>query len=235
MRDNGEAASKPFLSAFSDPQAVASYADGPRRFVPGLDALHTMTGLLLAERMPPDPRLLVLGAGGGLELTALAAAYPDWRFVGVDPSALMLDEARRVLGPHGDRVELVHGFIGDAPAGPFDGAVCLLTLHFLDAEARRETAADIRRRLKAGAPFVAAHGSFPQGPIERTRWLARYAAFAVASGVAVEQAERFRAAVESNVPMLSPEEDEAILRAAGFADVSLFYAAFTWRGWIAHA
>ena len=29
-------------------------------------------------------------------------------------------------------------------------------------------------------------------------------------------------------------QDEAILRDAGFADVSLFYAAFTWRGWIRH-
>jgi tRNA (cmo5U34)-methyltransferase len=35
--------------------------------------------------------------------------------------------------------------------------------------------------------------------------------------------------------MFSPEQDEAILRDGGFADPSLFFAAFTWRGWIAHA
>jgi tRNA (cmo5U34)-methyltransferase len=35
--------------------------------------------------------------------------------------------------------------------------------------------------------------------------------------------------------MLSPEEDEEILQKAGFSDVSLFFAPFTWRGWIAHA
>lgn len=235
MRDNDDAAPNHFLKGFSDPQAVASYADGPRRFVPGLDALHTMTGLLLAERMQPDPCVLVLGAGGGLELKALTTAYPRWRFVGVDPAAPMLDEARRVLGPLGERVEFVHGYIGDAPAGPFDGAVCLLTLHFLDADTRRQTAQDILRRLKPGAPFVAAHSSFPRAPAERQRWLSRYAAFAVASGVEREYAEKARAAVESNVQILSPEEDEAILRAAGFADVSLFYAALAWRGWIAYA
>ena len=44
-----------------------------------------------------------------------------------------------------------------------------------------------------------------------------------------------RAAVEASVPMLSPEEDEEILQKAGFSDVSLFFAPFTWRGWIAHA
>ena len=32
--------------------------------------------------------------------------------------------------------------------------------------------------------------------------------------------------------MLSPEQDEAVLREAGFSGVSLFYAAFTWRGWV---
>jgi tRNA (cmo5U34)-methyltransferase len=34
---------------------------------------------------------------------------------------------------------------------------------------------------------------------------------------------------------LSPEQDQAVLREAGFSDVSLFYAAFTWRGWVAYA
>jgi tRNA (cmo5U34)-methyltransferase len=41
--------------------------------------------------------------------------------------------------------------------------------------------------------------------------------------------------VETLPPLLSPEADETILRAAGFSEVSLFYAAFTWRGWVAYA
>jgi len=130
----------------------------------------------------------------------------------------------------------VQGTIADAPPGPFDAATCLLTLHFLASEERRRTASGIRRRLKPGAAFVAAHGSFPQGAAgERALWLSRYAAFAVASGVDPEKASTARAAVDASVSMLGPEEDEAILRAAGFSAVSLFYATFTWRGWIAYA
>ncbi|MCR5876248.1 hypothetical protein LRS10_20115 [Phenylobacterium sp. J426] len=53
-----------FLNTFTDPAAVARYLEGPRRFTPGLDALHRMTGLLLAEHAPEDARVLVLGAGG---------------------------------------------------------------------------------------------------------------------------------------------------------------------------
>jgi len=224
-----------FLDSFNDPAAVARYAEGPRRFVPGLDGLHRMTGLLLAERVPADAHILVLGAGGGSEMKAMADAHPGWRFTGVDPAGAMLDLAAEVMGADAGRAELVEGTIDDAPAGPFDGATCLLTLHFLEREERIRTAAEIRARLKPGAPFVAAHGSFPQAADARDRWLDRYAAFAIASGGDPEQVAKGRQAVATHVAMLSPEEDEAVLRAAGFTGIEAFYAAFTWRGWVGYA
>jgi len=235
MATDREDGSQQFLKAFSDPDAVARYADGVRRFVPGLDALHRMTGILLAERAPQDALVLVLGAGGGLELKALADTYPGWRFVGVDPSAEMLRLAALTMGSHAARAELVEGYIDDAPQEPFDAAVCLLTLHFLDTAERTRTAREIRRRLKPGAPFVVAHSSFSQAPDTRDQWLSRYAAYAVASGADREQVDKARDAVAAGVNLFSPEQDESILRSAGFIDVSLFYAAFTWRGWIAYA
>ena len=115
------------FSSFADPEAVARHPEGPQRFAPGFDALHLMTGTLLAERAPSDATVLVLGAGGGLE-KAMAEAHPSWRFVGVDPSEEMLKLAARTPGPLVERAELVQGHIEDAPAGPFDAATCLLTL-----------------------------------------------------------------------------------------------------------
>ncbi len=224
-----------FLKNFSNPEAVARYTEGPKRFTPGLADLHRMTGIILAERAPADARVLVLGAGGGLELRALSEAHPGWTFDGIDPAAEMLNLAVTTLGPYASRARLHEGYIDDAPEGPFDAAVCLLTLHFLDRQERVRTAAELRRRLSPGAPFVAAHSSFPQAPGERDTWLSRYAAFAVASGVEPGQAEGARAAVAAALDLLSPEDDEAVLREAGFSDVAMFYAAFTWRGWVAYA
>lgn len=223
------------LAPFRDPEMVARYTEGPRRFVPGVADMHKMTGLLLAERAPDDARVLVLGAGGGLELKALAEMHPGWTFDGVDPAPEMLALAQKTVGAHATRVRLHEGIIDVAPDGPFDAATCLLTLHFLSADERLRTAREIRRRLKPGAPFVAAHSSFPQGKDERALWLSRYAAFAVASGVDPDSAKTMLTKVEAHLDMLSPEQDEAILREAGFSDVSLFYAAFTWRGWVAYA
>lgn len=82
---------------------------------------------------------------------------------------------------------------------------------------------------------MVAHGSFPQGRGERALWLSRYAAYAIASGADAEQVSEARTAVDTGVNMLSPEQDETILHAAGFSGIRLFYAAFTWRGWIAYA
>jgi tRNA (cmo5U34)-methyltransferase len=223
------------LAPFSDPLAAARYAEGPPRVVPGFADLHRLTAILLAERAPEEARILVLGAGGGLELKAFAQAHPRWTFDGVDPALEMLKVAEKTLGSLASRVRLHEGYIDDAPAGPFDAATCLLTLHFLAPEERLRTAIDIRRRLKPGAPFVAAHASFPQGEGERDLWLSRYAAFAIASGVDPERAQAMRATVEAHLNMLTPVQDEAILRDAGFCDVSQFYAAFTWRGWVAYA
>jgi len=217
---------------FNDPAAVANYAERPKRQVPGFVDLQRMAMLLLAEYAHGAADILVLGAGGGLELKVFAETQRDWRLLGVDPSAEMLELARATLGPLQSRVELVEGTIDAAPLKPFDGAACLLTLHFLPRDERLRTLREVRRRLKPGAPFVVAHHSYPAGEAGH-RWLSRFAAFAVLNGVDPGQAKTMPAALAEHLPALSPDEDEALLREAGFSDVALFYAAFTFRGWVA--
>ncbi|MDS1138973.1 class I SAM-dependent methyltransferase [Pusillimonas sp. SM2304] len=222
------------MNPFSDPAAVSGYAGRTARIVPGLRDLHRMAGVLLAERAPADARILVLGAGGGLELKAFAEMQPSWRFDGVDPSAEMLDLARAAIEPIAPRVRLHEGYIDSAPMGPFDGAACLLTLHFLAPAERLKTLQAMHRRLRPGAALVVAHHSFSsEGPVRDT-WLARNAAYAAAAGVPKAQANDSIAAIKQRLPVLSPQQDADLLRQAGFTDIDLFYCAFTFRGWAAY-
>lgn len=220
-------------SPFSGP-AVETYAAGPARQVPGYADLHRMASMLLAERTPPEGRVLVLGAGGGLELKALADAHPGWTFDGVDPSADMLRLAERTVGPHGGRVRLHEGYVDGAPDGPFDAAVSLLTFHFIGRDERLETLRQLRRRLRPGAPLVVAHMSFPQTEPERSAWIARHVAFG-SDDPDGARAEAARQAIAARLTLLAPEEEEAMLCDAGFSGVSLFYAALVFRGWVAYA
>ena len=59
---------------FDDPAFVRRYAEGPGQFVPGYEVMQRMAAQLLAERVPADGEVLVLGAGGGLELEAFTTA-----------------------------------------------------------------------------------------------------------------------------------------------------------------
>ena len=222
------------LQPFLDPAKIADYAEATPRRVPGLADLHRMTMLLLAEQAPETADILVVGAGGGLELKAFAQAQAKWRFAGVDPSAAMLDLAGRVVEPFRTRVELLHRYVDAAPFGPFDGATCLLTLHFLEKQERLHTLREIRRRLLPGAPLVVAHHSRPEGA-KLLPWLVRSMAFADAPGADFAQASVSAAAMAEHLPILSSDEDEALLTAAGFSNVALFYAGLSFRGWVATA
>lgn len=220
-------------SVFSEPATVSSYAERTARIVPGLLDLHRMAGVLLAERAPADARILVLGAGGGMELKVFADMQAGWHFDGVDPSAEMLQLARTTLGGLVSRVRWHESRIDGAPMGPFDGAACLLTLHFLPRAERLETLKEMCARLKPGAPLVVAHHSFPNDASKQDLWLRRNAAFAVASGVPAAQAESSVAAIRERLPVLSPQQDADLLGEAGFADIELFYCGLTFKGWVA--
>ncbi|WP_223181803.1 class I SAM-dependent methyltransferase [Stenotrophomonas lacuserhaii] len=202
--------------------------------VPGLLDMQRMARLLLEERVPADATVLVLGAGGGMELLAFAEAQAGWHFHGIDPSAPMLDMARQRLGPLASRVAFTEGYIDDAPEEVCDGAACLLTLHFLPAGQRLHTLKAMRRRLKPGAPLVVAHHSYPQDDAQKGRWLQRFAAFSASSGIALDVAHTVDSMARL-LPALSPEQDVALLHEAGFGTVELFYAAFSFRGWVAYA
>lgn len=221
--------------SFSDPLAVSQYADNVVRLVPGVHALHRMTHVLLAEHVPANGRVLVLGAGGGMELKAFAEASPAWGFTGVDPSAEMLALASRVLGQSASRVELIEGDIDAAPDVPFDGATCLLTLHFLSRDERLHALRALKRRLKPGAPLVIAHHSVPDDPDGKRLWFRRWAAFADAGGSPADASLAHADAIASRLPTLAPEREIALLEEAGFERAALFYAALTFRGWVAYA
>lgn len=218
-----------------DAQAAHKYAEAPPRQVPGFAGLHRMMNLLLAETIPADSHILALGAGGGLELKAMADFRPGWRFSGVDPSADMLQLARQITADHATRIDLAEGYIDAAPEGPFDAATSLLTFHFIPRDQRLETLRQIRRRLKPGAPFILAHISFPQTEPERSIWIARHVAYGQADDIDPAAAAKAREAIGTRLTILAPEEEEAMLREAGFTDISLFYSAFSFRGWVAYA
>lgn len=225
-------------SHYEDPDIVRRYAQGPCAFVPAYAHMQRMAAQLIRENIGSAGKVLVLGAGGGLELEAFATRCPLWTYVGVDPAGEMLKAAteRMLLAGADGRVDWHHGYIFDAPAGPFDAATCLLTLHFVpDDGAKERTLAEVRKRLKPGAPFVLVDLCIDLASPGAATALDRYRDFALESGADPEVVETTCGRLENVLQMVSPARNEEILAASGFTGIELFYAGLSWRGWRALA
>jgi tRNA (cmo5U34)-methyltransferase len=200
--------------------------------------MHRMAAQLIRERIGRVGTVLVLGAGGGLELEAFASRCPQWTFVAVDPSEEMLKAAKERVQQAGadERVRWHRGYVFDAPPGPFDAATCLLTLHFVpDDGAKERTLTELRKRLRPGAPFVLVDLCIDLASPEGSVALDRYRNFALESGADPERVDETCERLVHVLKLVGPARDEAVLAASGFSHVELFYAGLAWRGWRALA
>ncbi|MGR3971368.1 class I SAM-dependent methyltransferase [Shewanella sp. 1180_01] len=223
---------------FENPDVVRRYAQGPTAFVPAYEQMQRMTAQLIKEGIGDVGELLVLGAGGGFELEVFASLQSQWRYTGVDPAAEMLNAAKARLAAidASERVNWHHGYITDAPEGPFDAASCLLTLHFVaDDGSKLQTLLELKKRLKPGAPFVLVDCCIDISSPSAELMLARYRDFALGSGADPEQVSTTCDRLVNVLKMVSPARNEALLKSVGFTDVELFYAGLSWRGWRATA
>jgi tRNA (cmo5U34)-methyltransferase len=150
----------------------------------------------------------------------------------------MLDEAVRVLESANvrDRVTLHEGYIEDAPEGPFDGATCILTMHFIIGEDRKlETLREIRRRLRPGARFILVALSMePSGP-DFEKWRSRFLRWVLDAGMDPTDASERHERLATGFHLVSPQRQAELLEEAGFTEVDPFFAALCWRGWTATA
>ena len=67
-------------TAYFDRTRSSRYDQKIRASIPGYEALHAMVDDFLSPALPETARVLVVGAGTGMELLSLGAAHPGWRF-----------------------------------------------------------------------------------------------------------------------------------------------------------
>jgi len=220
-----------------NPAVTENYERGPRWFVPGYDASHAMAAVLLRDRIGDQGHIMVVGAGGGVELSVFARECPGWRFTAVDPSAEMLRQARAKLESAGvaDRVMWVQGEVEKTPNGPCDAATSFLALNFVDVDRRLAILRQIHERLKKNAPFLIIDGCSDNKSTRFDDDLRLYAAFARRNGAPADLVQRAVEMQRTSLHGVMPDREEALLSEAGFVDTRLFYVGLWVFGWIARA
>ena len=215
------------------------YDKGIRRTFPSYDAMLRLVQAFLRTHCTPQARLLVVGAGGGNELTTLGPSNPDWTFTAVDPAASMLDLARMKAqqAQVADRVEFIEGTVDTITTDQtFDAATCLLVLHFIQEEDKKlHLLKKIRQHLPAGAPFVMAsmYGN-PDEPAFDELFALWKAYWLDSTKLTQEEVDDMEKTVRS-LSFLPEDKIVRLLELAGFQNIAKFFSTNMFGGWICRA
>ena len=223
-----------------DRDRANEYDPDIRKAIPGYEALHYMAQILLQNSLDRSARLLIIGSGTGMELLNYSQANPDWQLTGVEPSAEMMAIAKSELEDRGlrSRSTLHTGYLDSLPkTEPMDAATLLLVMHFLpDDGSKLKLLQNIALRLKPGAKLILAdlygNKSAPYFQEFMQAWQTFY--FSRLDETAKAKIEpNFSTMISNSIYFLTEARITELLQQAGFKQISKFYNAFLFGGWIA--
>ncbi|MGI8387717.1 class I SAM-dependent methyltransferase [Robertmurraya sp. P23] len=217
------------------------YEKNTRISIPSYDALFAMVQsyfrMILEEK---EASILVVGAGGGNELSAWGPSNPQWNFTGVDPSEEMIRIAKNKTIQLGveSRVQLIQGTINDLPTtnSTFDAASCILVLHFIDGiQEKLKLLTSIKENLATGAPFVlvCAYGD-PESTELQDR-LQVWKSFWLDGGAETSKVEELVTIGIMKISFISENQIQWLLAEAGFTNITRFYSTGLFGGWMCQA
>lgn len=221
------------MTDFFPPEASKTYDGKNAALAPIAENMHFLIRLILKD-LQPRAKILCVGAGTGAEILSLSKEYPGWSFVGVDPSAAMLEVGRERLESAGiiNRCQLVHGYVHDLPAGEnFDAALSILVGHFVKREEKLAFYRNMHQRLKPGGVFVNTEISFDLNAPEYPSMLENWARVQELMGASPESLKALPAALKDILSVLPPPEVEGLIRDAGIPLPVRFFQAFMIAGW----
>jgi len=221
------------------PVKTEKYDKSIRLFCGAYEEMFKLSHCCLRARLPKHAKVLVVGAGTGMEICEFSPLNPGWSFCGVDPSANMLALARKKILEKNltSEIDLRKGYVDDLKDEEvFDGATCILVMHFLkDDGAKLALLESICKRLKHGAPFVLIDGFGEPGSMDFEEIKMAWKHYPIISGVPGETVENaFTEVIMKMIQFVPESRILELLEMAGFTRVFRYYSGFLYGGWMGY-
>jgi tRNA (cmo5U34)-methyltransferase len=218
-----------------DAEVSRAFEAHVRKSVPFYDELQRML-VELSDYFVRDQSVIYdLGSSTGVTLDLLAAhhaAKENARFVGVDCSESMVQEAQaRVKWPS---VRFIHKNVLDVRfMPPANFVVSLYTLQFLTLAERRQLLARVYAGMVEGGALLLAEKTRAENSCFEDVWLELYWDFKRRQGLSPEQILDKANCLRGVLNPLTADENVDLLFQSGFSRAEVFFKWYNWSGFLA--
>jgi tRNA (cmo5U34)-methyltransferase len=218
-----------------DSSVAAVFDDMVNRSVPLYAEQQRMMLELALQYLQTGSKFYDLGCASGNTVLAVAKSCkdPTVRFVGVDTSAPMLEEARRKLQASGvlERCELMSADASANPDLPNASVVTMAwTLQFIRPMLRSQVVSNVYRNLRPGGCFLLMEKLVVGDANLNRLYIDKYYDYKRRQGYSEMEIVQKRESLENILIPYLVEENAQLLKDAGFSAVDTFFRWYNWAG-----
>ncbi|MDO5132164.1 MAG: class I SAM-dependent methyltransferase [Eubacteriales bacterium] len=211
------------------PMAAAEYDRKINNTIPYYNEFYTQTLDVIAQCGYSELDWLDLGCGTGtLEEKALRV-FPSARFVAVDPSEKMLEQAGNKLS--GYNIEFVTGKSSEINyTNRFDVVTAIQSHHYMHEEERQRSITRVYDALRDGGIFICFENVVPESETVKKQELLRWGRYQQRHGKTEAEALEHNARCGTGYFPITVPQHIQLLKSVGFTDVHVFWLSYMQMG-----
>lgn len=211
------------------PMSAAEYDDKINNTIPYYSEFYAQTLDVIAQCGFSELDWLDLGCGTGtLEEKALQV-FPSARFVAVDPSEKMLEQARNKLAGH--KIAYVIGkSLEISYKAQFNVVTAIQSHHYMREEERRQSVQNVYDALRDGGIFICFENVIPESEDVKKQELLRWGRYQQRHGKTEAEALAHNARCGTSYFPITVPQHIQLLESCGFKDVHVFWLSYMQMG-----
>tara|TARA_B100000959_G_scaffold279701_1_gene340325 strand:+ start:1629 stop:2363 length:735 start_codon:yes stop_codon:yes gene_type:complete len=237
MRDEVYSTVQPHIVDFAFTEEVARvFPDMIRRSVPGYETIIPMTGLISANHLKSDDKVVDLGCSLGATSQAIAALTElNIKIIGIDNSTAMISSAQKANAD--PRIEFVQADILSSEAlNRIHGAKVIVMnfiLQFCPPDERKRLLQSVHNAMAPDGLLILSEKVCDEEATRHAYFDATHLAWKRANGYSDLEVSQKRTALEEVMKVDSEEIHTERLHAAGFQVVDQWYKCMNWASFLA--
>ena len=204
-------------------ESAENYRELGDKAVIGYEAVFDLLTTLADLKLNTNDKILLVGGGGGRELSYLSKLKTQWWYTVVDPSQKMIDYAQYWAKKEGilEYATFHHGLIESyhSSNNQFQLATCISVLHYLTKSQRKSTMDIIYSLLEKEGYFFWTVANKPTADLELELFKKVYLTYPQNQGIDEKTIQMIQEVFEQDYHMIDEQDELVIAKSVGFRDI----------------